>query len=146
MTHSYDAATVQRLVDCNVALVHGEDTILGLQEDGRYFVLLVSEQTKQVHPDFPAAWAAWLAACGLDAERPEFQPDWNNAPEEATAWAMDANDEQHWYEKEPRIHEDFEVWRPLPDSMWGRDNTDYGDVTATLDWRYSLRRRLEVTP
>lgn len=149
MTHSYDAATVQRLVDCNVTLTHDAGAenggiVIEMGYKGGYAVYQ-GDEAAALFDDFPSAFAAWLAACGLDAPQLEFQPDWNNAPEEADWWAMNEDYGMVWYKDEPASNAGLGLWqiRTFPARFWP-DHTDYGDAITDVDWRTSLRRRPEV--
>ena len=64
----------------------------------------------------------------------EWQPDWSQAPDNATHWAMDGCGQCNWYEREPEVC----------GSQW-----DWGGVIEQADtgydyqgnWRDSLRKR-----
>lgn len=91
--------------------------------DGRY--------SASAHENLDAV-LAWLDA---QAEAPE--PDWSTAPEDAVAWAVDADGEAHWFVDTPVIygirwlstrHEEME------------DDGRYV-IPWGIDWRTTLRRR-----
>lgn len=74
-------------------------------------------------------------------DRPQgLQPDWSEAPSWASWWAVDADGEAFWYEKQPKAH-------PYNWSWWYK--ADVGEIQAcpailslgSLDWRESARER-----
>lgn len=41
-----------------------------------------------------------------------MKPDWSNAPERATAWAMDGSGKAYWYENKPVYNSFTGSWEP----------------------------------
>lgn len=144
MTTQFDAATVQRLIDSNVSLTHNAEydgATIELGFGGGYAVFPVCG-APTIYPDFASAFAAWLAATGLDAgqQATEFQPAWKYAPPWAQWWAMDGDMACFWYSTEPNLRPAV-WWTQDAADKWGKDHSHYGDALTSLDWRQSLRRR-----
>lgn len=76
-------------------------------------------------------------------ERPERfavlpKPNWDEAPEWATHWAIDQCGAAYWYKGEPHTVESATAWGHNSDGTCGRDNTVAGSCAR---WRESLCER-----
>lgn len=99
-----------------------------------------AEQTDMVHDllDDLRAVADWLDA---QSEMPE--PDWADAPDDAVAWAVDADGYAHWFVDVPSLE--------VSNSEWATHRfmeiEDAGHVILPLgiDWRTTLRHRSEAS-
>jgi len=76
-------------------------------------------------------------------EAPE--PDWDEAPEWAQWWAVDADGLTYWYGiVPPTLSPTHDMWDTGPD---GFDTPiGYIDLPLGIDWRTTLRRRPEAQP
>ena len=85
-------------------------------------------------------------ACGeivaVKVDDKEWQPDWSQAPDWASCWAMDGDKKTRWIYSEleqPYTSDTFLRWFAV-----GRfDNADAPSFGYTGDWRESLRKRTE---
>lgn len=71
-----------------------------------------------------------------------LQPNWDDAPEWATSWAVDADEEAHWYEGD-KIETDVYQWLFSDDSE--DDSIFEFDKKVSLNgtdyWKTTLRKR-----
>lgn len=78
-------------------------------------------------------WRRVEEARAVDQE--EWQPDWNQAPEWANWWAMDADGDCYWFENKPEMMS--VTWLPFNASEVG-EALSFG---YTGNWQDSLRER-----
>lgn len=69
----------------------------------------------------------------IEADNPRPAPNWDNAPDWANYWTVDADGEAIWRKNKPEIHEDIDVWVSM-----GREKSDTAIVP---DWRERIEER-----